>query len=226
MKPPQEANHAPRAVLNGYDGKDILRITARPGQKLSLDAGLSRDPDGDALAYEWFVYREAGTYAGDAVLTNPSSSLALPDVPGDAAGKTIHVVLTLRDNGTPPLAAYRRAVVRGVRIASSSTQRRTAASLAIFPLPESQGGWRKLDKPEDVRTIAGMDPAKLDDLKEWLLQSDERDFAATVIRRGWIVLEVERGNSAKTDSRPGRLGLQGRVCDGAGDCIGAEPARA
>ena len=70
-----------------------------------------------------------------------------------------------------------------------------------FPPPESQGGWRKLDGPQDIRQVAGMDPAKLDDLKQWLLQSDDRDFAAVVIRRGWIVLEVERGNSAKTDAR-------------------------
>jgi hypothetical protein len=32
-----------------------------------------------------------------------------------------------------------------------------------------------------------------------LLQSDDRKFAAVVVRRGFIVLEVERGNSAKTD---------------------------
>ena len=30
-----------------------------------------------------------------------------------------------------------------------------------FPPPESQGGWRKLDTPEDIRRRAGMDPAKL-----------------------------------------------------------------
>jgi CubicO group peptidase (beta-lactamase class C family) len=46
-----------------------------------------------------------------------------------------------------------------------------------------------------------MDVAKLDALKQWLLGSDDRTFAAVVIRRGYIVLEVERGNSSKTDSR-------------------------
>lgn len=33
------------------------------------------------------------------------------------------------------------------------------------------------------------------------MASDNRNFAAVVIRRGYIVLQVERGNSAKTDSR-------------------------
>ncbi len=70
-----------------------------------------------------------------------------------------------------------------------------------FPPPESRGGWRKLDTPQDIRCLAGMEPARLNDLKEWLLRSDDRNFAAVVIRRGYLVLEVERGNSAKTDSR-------------------------
>ena len=187
VKPPQEANHPPRAVLNGVEGKKILRIDARPGREVALDAGRSHDPDGDALAFEWLVYREAGTYEGEATLANPSPAAALLRVPADAAGKTIHVVLAVRDDGAPPLAAYRRAIVE--------------VSSEYFPPPESKGGWRKLDNPDDVPRIAGMDGAKLDDLKAWLLQSDDRNFAAVVIRRGHIVLEVERGNSAVTDAR-------------------------
>ena len=70
-----------------------------------------------------------------------------------------------------------------------------------FPPPESKGGWRMLDAPGAVRETGGMDPAKLDELRQWLLQSDDRNFAAIVIRHGHVVLQVERGNSAKTDSR-------------------------
>ena len=77
----------------------------------------------------------------------------------------------------------------------------SAPETDYFPPPESDGGWRRLEKPEDIRRMAGMDPHKLDDLREWLIQSDNRTFAAVVVRHGWIVLEVERGNSAKTDAR-------------------------
>ncbi len=209
VKPPREANHAPRAVVNGVEGKEILHITARCGQEVTLDAGLSRDPDGDKLAYEWFVYREVGTYEGEASLTDVSSPRALLRIPTDGAGKTIHVVLAVHDDGTPPLAAYRRGVVRvsreaqvrSVRVRASEETPHGVTTNAYFPPPESQGGWRTLDKPEDIRKTAGVDPAKLDELKQWLLQSDKRNFAAVVIRRGYVVLEVERGNSAKTDSR-------------------------
>jgi CubicO group peptidase (beta-lactamase class C family) len=87
-------------------------------------------------------------------------------------------------------------------VASGATVAPVDASLAnYFPPPESQGGWRKIESAEAIRRVAGMDPAKLDGLKQWLLESDRRNFAAVVIRRGYVVLEVERGNSAKTDAR-------------------------
>ena len=53
-----------------------------------------------------------------------------------------------------------------------------------FPPAESKGGWRKLEDPKEIRRLAGMDPARLESLKQWLLDSDDRPFAATVIRNG------------------------------------------
>lgn len=73
--------------------------------------------------------------------------------------------------------------------------------VGYFPPAESQGGWRKLHEAEDIRRLAGMDSDKLAALKQWLLDSDDRTFAADVIRHGYIALEVERGNSASTDTR-------------------------
>jgi CubicO group peptidase (beta-lactamase class C family) len=65
-----------------------------------------------------------------------------------------------------------------------------------FPPAESEGGWRTLRDPEEIRREAGMDPAKLLALGEWLRHSDDRKFAAVVIRRGYAVLHEERGRSA------------------------------
>jgi CubicO group peptidase (beta-lactamase class C family) len=80
-------------------------------------------------------------------------------------------------------------------------RRSNATARDYFPPPESQGGWRRLDDPDAIRRIAGMDPDKLEELRKWLRESDRRGFAAVVIRRGYIVLEEERGNSSITDSR-------------------------
>src|SRR5262245_3721477 len=69
-----------------------------------------------------------------------------------------------------------------------------------FPAPESQGGWRVLRDSAQLRSLAGVDPDKLAELKDWLQQSDTRNFAAVVVRRGYVVLEVERGPGARTNA--------------------------
>ena len=69
-----------------------------------------------------------------------------------------------------------------------------------FPPRESQGGWRKLEDPQEIRRLGGMDPARLQELKQWLMDSDDRPFAAVVIRNGYIVLEVERNCSSVTNT--------------------------
>lgn len=89
----------------------------------------------------------------------------------------------------------------GAAAASGGQTTAQRESNDYFPPPESKGGWRKLDGPQDIRRLGGMDPTRLEELKRWLLDSDKRNFAAVLIRHGQIVLEVERGNSAKTDSR-------------------------
>jgi len=68
-----------------------------------------------------------------------------------------------------------------------------------FPPPESRGGWRKLANGGELRQLGGVDPAKLEALREWLLVSDDRNFGAIVVRHGYVVLEVNRGPKAETD---------------------------
>ncbi len=72
---------------------------------------------------------------------------------------------------------------------------------SYFPPPESKGGWRCVESEDEIEVVGGMDKRKIAELREWLLKSDNRPFAAVVIRRGTIVLQVERGNSAVTDAR-------------------------
>lgn len=111
VQPPAKANHPPRAVLNGERTKKILRLTARPGAELAVSAAGSSDPDGDALAYDWSVYREAGTYRGAVKLTDTAGEQATLAIPADAVGASIHLILAVRDNGAPCLASYRRLVI-------------------------------------------------------------------------------------------------------------------
>jgi CubicO group peptidase (beta-lactamase class C family) len=77
----------------------------------------------------------------------------------------------------------------------------TAKATSYFPPPESQGGWRSVENEDEIGTIGEMEKGRIAELREWLLKSDDRPFAAVVIRHGTIVLQVERGNNATTDTR-------------------------
>jgi hypothetical protein len=107
-----QANHQPIAVVNGDKSRKVLEVSA-DGGSVALSAEGSSDPDSNTLSYAWSIYKEASTYSGTATIEGGSSATAKVAVPGDASGKTIHVILEVKDNGTPPLLAYRRVIIKG-----------------------------------------------------------------------------------------------------------------
>ncbi|MBI3418473.1 MAG: DUF1593 domain-containing protein [Verrucomicrobia bacterium] len=111
----KKANHNPVAVLNGDTTKNVLELTAKPGETVSLSAAGSSDPDGNTLTKTWFIYREAGTFSGEVNLSGTSgdtTSFVAPAVDARTPKPaTIHVILQVRDTGQPNLFSYRRAVV-------------------------------------------------------------------------------------------------------------------
>jgi hypothetical protein len=111
VRPFADANHAPLAGWRGDTSRTLVQLDAKPGDRVQLDAAGSRDPDGHALRYRWWTYREAGSYRGDVSLENAESRDATMLVPSDAADKTIHIILEITDTGEPPLTTYRRIVV-------------------------------------------------------------------------------------------------------------------
>ena len=62
------------------------------------------------------------------------------------------------------------------------------AADSYFPPPDSQGGWRKPDKPEEIRRLAGIDKGKLDEAFEFI-RGSTRNGGLLVVRRGWLVYE-------------------------------------
>ena len=105
----KDANHHPAAVVNGDKGKGVISITAQAGKTVTLSAAGSSDPDGDKLTYRWFQYAEAGT--GGSVRISEKDSDKITFQPPNEPGKTIHIILELRDDGKPNLLSYRRVVV-------------------------------------------------------------------------------------------------------------------
>jgi hypothetical protein len=109
-----KANHNPVAILNGDRSKKILRLEAKPGIEVKLTSAESSDPDGNAITSHWMLYKEAGTYRKSATLSRnrgTETRLIIPAGNPQLSPATIHVILSLRDAGTPPLVSYRRAVI-------------------------------------------------------------------------------------------------------------------
>ncbi|RSL64463.1 hypothetical protein CEP51_013131 [Fusarium floridanum] len=126
-------NHAPVAIVNGSCGPAPLELRYRPGDKVILDASQSWDPDDDQLSFGWFHYREAGgrglegftngkeafprsklTLVSQSVnITNvqPDGSVVLLQT-SDSVNKAMHIILTVRDSHTLPVATYRRVILR------------------------------------------------------------------------------------------------------------------
>lgn len=116
IKPYAEANHNPVVTVNGKDGTAPIILEAQVGQPITLDAGLSRDPDGRKLTYQWFHYIEAGFVPGAniAAVTISQGDTARATVAVTAACRTVwrpnnrpcptgvaHLILAVTDSGSP-----------------------------------------------------------------------------------------------------------------------------
>ncbi len=109
VRPPGAVNRPPMVRLDGAGGTAVVHRRARPGDRLSFDAGDSRDPEGTALSYRWWILEEAGAFRGAALegASGPRVTVRLPD----AATGTLHLVLEVTDAGSPALTRYRRVVL-------------------------------------------------------------------------------------------------------------------
>ncbi|KAJ3454025.1 hypothetical protein MRS44_018657 [Fusarium solani] len=105
-------NRNPNLVLNRVGGYDPVVVKARVNRgRVSLSAQGSSDPDGNKITYSW--HHDAGTgYTKPVKLHGNKSKTVSVEIPPCAAGQDIHIILRGVDNGTPPLASYRRAIIR------------------------------------------------------------------------------------------------------------------
>ena len=108
----RKANHNPVVVLNGDRTKNVLALTAKSGSTVKLSAEGTSDPDKNSVKLTWWIYPEAGTLRAEATLSaaeGPTTEVRLPQVQQSG---TVHVILQAEDDGSPPLYAYRRAVLQ------------------------------------------------------------------------------------------------------------------
>ncbi len=169
------ANHRP--VINTASGS--LRRQAAPGQPVRLAVSAS-DPDGNALTYRWYHYRDAGDdpyLASTISLQGASTANASLTVPGNALGKEIHIIAEVRDNGVAhPLKRYARFVLEVNGNASADP------APVVDDTPGSQSP--PTDAPSD-QAQAG----------ENLLRNNGFEDGNTDPWRAWGSFGAERGNA-------------------------------
>ena len=112
-----KGNHNPRVAVRVLDGSPVknissiapLRITAKAGDTIRLNASNSSDPDGDALTFYWWQQPEIGRTT--ATIDDASTAIATVRIPTDAPSDTIHLICEVHDNSPFHLVAYRRIII-------------------------------------------------------------------------------------------------------------------
>jgi len=107
----KKANHRPLAGFAGNTSRDIVHIKAKYNEKITLSAAGSTDPDGDKLSYKWFQYHEAGSLPDSLEINNSDKSEASVKLDTDSRSGTFHIILEVKDDGTPCLYSYRRVII-------------------------------------------------------------------------------------------------------------------
>ncbi|HTU66036.1 MAG TPA: nucleoside hydrolase-like domain-containing protein [Steroidobacteraceae bacterium] len=106
-QPYAKANHPPVAALAHAD-----RLTVTSGERFTLDASGSRDPDGDSLSYRWFNYAEAGTLDAPIPAQGAENGRRTHfQAPVVTKPELAHFILEVTDKGEPSLTRYRRVLV-------------------------------------------------------------------------------------------------------------------
>ncbi|CAG8384576.1 unnamed protein product [Penicillium salamii] len=129
------ANHHPVAIVNGTRGPAPLVFELEAGSSFKLDASQSYDPDpNDSLTFKWYQYKDPSATQwsvhhevgelGIKALNEANSlievTLPTPDkccvelisrkaIP---KGQLLHLILEVKDNGSPALITYRRVIIQ------------------------------------------------------------------------------------------------------------------
>lgn len=64
------------------------------------------------ITFNWFRYNEADTYPGIVDLANSTSAIQQITIPDDLGPHNVHLVLEVRDTGTPTLVRYKRVILK------------------------------------------------------------------------------------------------------------------
>ncbi|MCF0203325.1 MAG: DUF1593 domain-containing protein, partial [Bacteroidaceae bacterium] len=101
-------NTNPVVIINGSKGVQPLVITVRAGESVKLSASKSYDAEGDNISFHWWQQKEIGV---PVELSSSTSPVVHITVPKTAAGKQLHFICEVHDDGDFSLVSYRRVIM-------------------------------------------------------------------------------------------------------------------
>lgn len=135
------ANHAPVVIVNNIaSGVKPIELDVPAGSEIVLDASQSYDPDGDELSFTWIFYKEATSAHAtiqwivpdlewETLPNSPNGSTIRVKMPppekctvdlinGQALekGQAFHLILQVRDSGTPRMTSYKRIILQSTNL--------------------------------------------------------------------------------------------------------------
>ena len=110
LLPYEEANHNPVAIFENDNSRRIIQLKAKAGETIQLDANKSFDPDGDQISFNWWAYNEVSV--SSVILTQTNEAVVKVEIPEQCPEGDIHLILEVKDDGSPKLVAYRRIILQ------------------------------------------------------------------------------------------------------------------
>ncbi|WP_205755888.1 DUF1593 domain-containing protein [Lacibacter luteus] len=104
----KNANHPPIPIVPNK----IISVSS--GDTVYMNASKSYDPDSNSLSYNWMHYKEVGSYGmteNSVRIANEKNALAWFVAPSVNKSETLHIILSVTDNGKPALTRYQRIIV-------------------------------------------------------------------------------------------------------------------
>jgi hypothetical protein len=96
-------------IINRQKGLQPVRLKAKAGKTILLDASKSSDPDGDMLSFYWWQQLEIGT--SKVIITQADQPKTTIQIPADAGKGELHLICEVHDDGPFRLPAYRRIII-------------------------------------------------------------------------------------------------------------------
>ena len=106
-----KGNLNPIVIVNGHQGPTPLVIHAKAGETIHLDATKSKDPDGNAIQFQWWQQKEIGTTT--LAISHAEKNTINVYIPANAtAGQALHLICEVSDNGPFHLKSYQRIIIK------------------------------------------------------------------------------------------------------------------